>query len=163
MAKRAIVFSTRGCIELNVYSSFPFQSLLDRYTMSTMEEVFLHLSSHEDEDERMKNGSGSTIVSTSTSSSNYLESWGSSAGGTLGRLSLVSATLRRGSFSTAALVTAGSEDTLRRNMSRNVVYPGITAMAEDCGVQPISYYRKTEAETEFQKIKRRLSMKVTAL
>ena len=41
------------------------------------------------------------------------------------------------------------------------MYPGITAMGNDCGIQPISYYKKTEAElTEFQKIKRRLSMKV---
>ena len=43
------------------------------------------------------------------------------------------------------------------------MYPGITAMGNDCGIQPISYYKKTEAElTEFQKIKRRLSMKVSA-
>ena len=45
--------------------------------------------------------------------------------------------------------------------ARSIVYPGITAMGNDCGIQPISYYKKTEAElTEFQKIKRRLSMKV---
>ena len=44
------------------------------------------------------------------------------------------------------------------------MYPGITAMGNDCGIQPISYYKKTEAElTEFQKIKRRLSMKVGEL
>ena len=49
------------------------------------------------------------------------------------------------------------------SLFRSIVYPGITAMGNDCGIQPISYYKKTEAElTEFQKIKRRLSMKVSA-
>ncbi len=106
-----------------------------------MEEVFLRLSAQDEANERKAPGS-------------YLDNWGS-AGGTLGRLSLVSATLRRGSFGTAS-----AENTLKKNMNRSIVYPGITAMAEDCGIQPISYYKKTEAETEFQKIKRRLSMKV---
>ena len=34
------------------------------------------------------------------------------------------------------------------------------AMAEDASIQPISYAQKNEEESEFQKIKRRLSMKV---
>ncbi len=38
------------------------------------------------------------------------------------------------------------------------VYPGITAVADDCSIQGISYAKKDEME--FQKIKRRLSMKV---
>ena len=33
-------------------------------------------------------------------------------------------------------------------------------MAEDASIQPISYAQKNEEESEFQKIKRRLSMKV---
>ncbi len=54
--------------------------------------------------------------------------------------------------------------TARRNKQRgNLVYPGITGLADDTSIQPISYARKESSaeETEFQKIKRRLSMKVS--
>lgn len=63
-------------------------------------------------------------------------------------------------------VRNGVTSTLGRRkteVSGGLVYPGVTASAEDASIQPISYAQKLpEAElSEFQKIKRRFSLKVT--
>eukprot|EP00095_Tigriopus_kingsejongensis_P001800 maker-scaffold10_size831480-snap-gene-0.20 protein:Tk01800 transcript:maker-scaffold10_size831480-snap-gene-0.20-mRNA-1 annotation:"ABC transporter " len=70
---------------------------------------------------------------------------GSSLSGTLRKLPLVSdLTL--------------SNTAKRQKRGGSLVYPGTTAMAEDYSIQAISYMKAPE-ESEFQKIKRKLSMK----
>ena len=52
-------------------------------------------------------------------------------------------------------------NTGKKRPKGSLVYPGITAIVDEPSIQPISYSRKeAEHESEFKKIRRRLSMKV---
>ncbi len=107
-------------------------NLLSAHSASSLESVFLKLCVQD-------NSPGSNLGLATDKKSSGLT-------GTLTR------TLKLGSV--------GHAGTLSRKEGGGAVYPGITAVADDCSIQAISYHKKPVEESEFQKIKRRLSMKV---
>ncbi|TRY76558.1 hypothetical protein TCAL_02660 [Tigriopus californicus] len=110
----------------------PPSTLLEQFNLPSLEDVFLKLCvKHEMVDAH-------DIPAKSTAGSMSLS-------GTLRKLPLVS---------DLTLTNTAK----RQKRGGSLVYPGSTAMAEDYSIQAISYMKAPE-ETEFQKIKRRLSMK----
>lgn len=121
-------------------------ALLRLHDLPSLEDVFLKLcvknSQEEKEKEREKEREGSQYGTLTKS-----------LGGTLTRFrSSTSASSSSSSSTSDQFGTAG-----RKPRAGNLVYPGITAMAEDLSIQPISYAKREESELD--KIKRRLSIK----
>ena len=125
-------------------------ALLERFSLPNLEDVFLKLcvrdNSKLDSDETQSGSKGLGGIFTIWKCYWMVIFWLCvNSIGTLNRIPIVSS------------ISGGSADSKRR--TGGLVYPGITAMAEDHSIQPISYAKAPE-ESEFEKIKRRLSMKV---
>ncbi len=114
--------------------------LLSSHGATSLESVFLKLCVQTD------NGGDSDIGAGADPAARSAKSAAGTLTGTLTR------TLKLGGGS-------GSNNGTVSSRKDGLVYPGITAMAEDCSIQGLSYAKKPAEETEFQKIKRRLSMK----